>query len=205
MALVTVQITVESDDATPIPLADAHWTITENGGTTTVYDSGITDSSGETGDILLEDGTTYDFHVKKPYVSFSTPFDLVVAPTTDPQVFSFDGTYDPPDDPTALETCTIYGELFNPDGSPYALQAVIVDNVWGATDVQNRSVMGKRADVLTNSNGYFEVEAFRGATVRITIQGTRKSFRVVIPDQDTVDIRVLEAAAEDEIQDVVRG
>lgn len=204
MATVTVNITVTSDEATPVALEGVRWTI-KDAGDTTVYDSGLTDSSGETGDVLLEDDTTYNLYLKKPYTAFSAPESLPVSATTDPQSFTFTGAYDPQPGPTGDDLCTVYGTLFNPDGSPYALQAVLVDNLYGAVDLADRSVMGHRAEVVTDSNGRFEIEVFRGATVRITVQGTRKSFRVEIPDQDEVDIVDLEASAEDEIQDVVRG
>jgi len=204
MAVVTVQITVESDDATPLPLEDVRWTIKDQA-ETQVLDSGLTDSLGETGDILLEDATTYKLFLKNPYTTFASPFTVAVVAITDPQTFTFQGDYAPQQGPSGEDLCTIYGTLFNTDGTPYALQAVLLDNVYGATDLAGRSVLGARSEKITDEEGRFQLEAFRGSTVRITIQGTRKSFRVVIPDQDEVDIRTLEASAEDEIQDVVRG
>jgi len=200
MALVTVSLLVQTPDAEP--LEHVRYTVL-NVAETVVYDTGLTSSTGASEEMELEDGATYSIRLVKPYTTFSEPETIVVAPVTDPQEFTLEGTYVDPAVPSGQDLCRVYGIALHTDGTPYTDADVVVDNLFGDVILGDWSIFGPRMSGRTSATGQFEVEVLRGATVRIVVQGTTLAARVVIPDQSMVHINELLEQAEAEIQDVV--
>jgi hypothetical protein len=205
--LVIVRITVQSDASPPVPLANVRWTITRTVGPATItLATGLTDELGATGDIHLMDALTYQLWLTKPYTTFTPhPVNLVIAPITDPQLFTFQGVYAAPPRPSGLNLCTLYGTLTHQDGCPLVGILVTAFNLYGVPNVDEWIVAGPTYDATTDTNGYFEIPLFRGSTVRLVIENTRVCVRFVVPDQEKVDLKDVLVTAVAEIQDVVEG
>jgi hypothetical protein len=203
MSLVEVTVQVQTDDAAPVPIEDAYYTLQDDG-QTQVLEEGATDASGEAGPFALTAGETYKLLLRKDRVTFTVPESFAVTgPLPETQTFTGSPfTVGTPSDPSL---CRVYGDVRRLDVFPWEGCTVLVDNLYNNAVIGDLLILHPRLEAQTDSSGVWWIDLLRGSVVRFSFQYARLIMRVQVPDQSSIDLATLYQSAESEIGEVVRG
>ena len=174
----TVTITVQDGSAVPVP-----------GVSVSIYDAtntafqltATTDPSGQV--VCALDDATYKVRLVKAGYTFTTPETMVVSGTTAKTITA---TAWAPSAPSAVDLCVVYGTLVDAGGNP--LVGAIIEARTAIPDVQGGyRLVNPKVTATTDSDGYFELELVRLASVNVicTPAGIRET--LTVPDAASVD------------------
>lgn len=189
--VVTINV---QDSFTLLPIPDTQVYI-KDPANTMIINKGVTNVSGSynTG---LTDGT-YNVFLRKTFVEFPTPIQLVVNADT---TAVYLGTSFSPSNPSSPDTCIVYGWISGMDGLPVRNAKVTASDTFSARYSGSYKI-GKVSKVTsTDINGYWELELIKNSQLtpsrvpyQITQTYTGFSYEkdIIVPDTSSVNFSTL--------------
>jgi hypothetical protein len=162
----------------------------------------VTDSSGFVSVVIPPD--EYYVILSKSGVVYSrNNVEIVVVDTTTKvgNDFQYESDYLTPTFfplASAVDTATLYANLYNFDGTPMGDTDILISLEQGPGNFSNNVVFGHSVVVKTNKSGYVTFDLVQGITVTVTIMSHSLRRTIVVPSVvGPTDIMTLLATAED--------
>jgi len=176
-----IQVTITIDDGAVTPFPSTQVDIWNDIQTLLLW-SGITDINGQV--VTSLNPGTYKVLLRRNRTAFTVPETLTVTgPTAETQTYS--GAELSLTSPTSPDTCVIYGDVYDIDGSlddQMSPDAIIIRAVRTRTPIYigNKLLTIDPIDIRADQSGHFEITLIRGMQVTLDIPriAWRKTFTV---------------------------
>lgn len=174
------QVTIHVNDQASADLPGVEASVFND--TNTVFlTRGITDSNGDL--VVALDDNSYNVRLTKAGFGFTVPEPFTV---TMDETFIFSGTAFVPTPPSAPNLNTIFGTLRDAMGKPHAGVCVVIKSVVDQV-VSGVQETEREVTVVTDVNGFFEIELERNALVSVVVEEAGIDVERTVPDAASQD------------------